>query len=56
MIDYVQTLKNIRDMCAFNLNNPGNEDDTFNYIIDVVNGMLQDGYEFEYFPDPDYED
>ena len=42
----VETLKEIREMCASNLNNPGNEDDTFDYVISSVTGVLGDDYVF----------
>ena len=44
-----EALFTCRKYCASNLNNPGNENDTLQAVIDTVTGVLQDGYEFKYF-------
>ena len=41
------TLAYIRDSCAYNLADPGNEDDTFHSIISSVTESLHDRYTFD---------
>lgn len=39
-------LEDIRDSCAFNLESPGNEDDTLQSVVSTVTEVLHDKYEF----------
>jgi hypothetical protein len=41
------SLREIRDSCAYNLEEPGNEDDTLSGVVDRVTRVLFDKYTFD---------
>lgn len=39
-----QALVDVRESAASNLENPGNENDTLDYVVSVVNSCMNDNY------------
>ncbi len=40
-------LKSVRKEAAYNLANPGNEDDSLSYVVDVATSVLHDNYVYK---------
>lgn len=43
-----KALLELRGQVVFNLISPGNEHDTFEFVLDTISQLVGDGYEFDY--------